>query len=418
MLEPGSTGQVVLFFILLACSAFFAASEIALVFYGKLRFRPLQGENARRAKLVRKLTENPARLLRTVRVVKSLVNIAATALGAVLLRNWLYQETAVGIVILSLTVLVLLFGELAPEIFAATRVKNLPPIMIFPLYITSLLLTPLTMLLSPGVADQKRESSEELPDLANLTEEDFRNLVNAGEEEGVLENDEREMIHSIFEFGDTYVKNVMVPRTDMVMVENTITYPELLALIDKEQFSRIPVYEGNIDNVVGILHIKDIFNLPAEERENFSVTKYIRKAYYIPALKKVGELFRELQKQKVYMAIVVDEYGGTAGLVTMEDLVEEIVGEISDEYDEATPEIQQLDDRSAVVDARLPVTEVNEKLGVNLPEEESDTIGGLVFNQFGRVPAEKESVTMGDLTFEIIKMARRRIERVKITKAG
>ncbi len=249
-----------------------------------------------------------------------------------------------------------------------------------------------------------------------VTEEQLRFLVQVGEEEGVIEEEEREMIHSIFEFGDTLVREVMRPRIDLIGVPATATINEALTKMTEHGHSRFPIYEGNIDHIVGVVYVRDLIPALRQGRVDQPVLDVRRPAYFVPETKKVAELFREMQRKKVSIAIVLDEYGGTAGLVTMEDLLEEIVGEIQDEYDLEEKPIQLLNEHTAVVNARTHIHEVNDLLGLSLPEENVDTIAGLVYTVFGRVPTQGESATLPGAELRVEKTLGQRITKVRITR--
>jgi CBS domain containing-hemolysin-like protein len=237
-----------------------------------------------------------------------------------------------------------------------------------------------------------------------------------GEADDDDEEEERELIHSVFEFGDTVVREVMVPRTDMVAVKNTATLETALDTIDKAGYSRIPIYEGDLDNIVAVLYAKDLLKKAMDLDKSETVADLGRKPLFVPEQKKVADLLREMQQQRVHMAIVVDEYGGTAGLVTIEDVIEEIVGEIVDEYDQEEPLVEPLGENRIRVSARLPIDEVNELLDVDLPHEEWDTVGGLVFGLVGRVPSVGETVSYDSVDFTTERVTGRRIQKVLITK--
>ena len=249
-----------------------------------------------------------------------------------------------------------------------------------------------------------------------MSEDEIRHLVDIAEEEEEIEEDERELIHSIFEFGDTVVREVMVPRPDMITIPSDATLDDALKTIVKAGYSRIPLYEGDNDNIVGVLYAKDLLKRVHESRRDTKVSVIGRSPTFVPEQKKVAELLREMQEQRVHMAVVVDEYGGTAGLVTIEDLIEEIVGEIVDEYDQEEPLVEPIDEDTIRVDAKMPIDEVNELLHAELPHEEWYTVGGLVFGLTGRVPTQGERVKFDSLEFMTERVTGRRIQKVVITK--
>jgi putative hemolysin len=250
-----------------------------------------------------------------------------------------------------------------------------------------------------------------------LTEEELKMLVEAGEEEGVIEQEEKAMIHSIFDFTDTVARQVMVPRTDMDAASVTSSLEELLDIITSTGHTRIPIYEDNIDNIIGVVHAKDLLPVLRQEKRAFNIREVMREAYFIPETKDVDELLAEFKRGNIQMAIVRDEYGGTAGLVTLEDLLEEIVGEIRDEYDVEEPLIEVIDENHAVANARMNIDDLNEQMSLSIPEdEEYETIGGFVFDLFGRQPNEGEAVSWSNLDFEIVEVEGGRIQRIAVTR--
>jgi CBS domain containing-hemolysin-like protein len=249
-----------------------------------------------------------------------------------------------------------------------------------------------------------------------LSEEELRSIVDMGEEKGTLQQDEKEMIHSIFEFGETTVKEIMIPRIDMVCISTDSKLNSLLRLIIKHLHSRIPIYKDKIDNIIGIIYAKDLLTfVNRKSNGEANLEKLARPAYFVPEQKKIDELLREFQSQRIHMAIVVDEYGGTSGIVTLEDIIEEIVGEIQDDHDSEQPLYQKLSDNEFLVDGGMDLEEMNEELLINLPTEEGvETLGGFLFGLFGSVPREKQSVSYENYKFVIEKVIRRRITKVKI----
>jgi CBS domain containing-hemolysin-like protein len=253
-------------------------------------------------------------------------------------------------------------------------------------------------------------------DDAALNYESLRFLLKAGEEEGVIEREEQAMIASIFEFGETLVREVMVPRIDIVAIDAETSLEEAVKVILEAGHSRIPVYRENIDNIIGLLYAKDLLQYFAEGRTDVDITKILRPAYFVPETKKVDELLQELQQRRVHMAIVVDEYGGTAGLVTIEDLLEEIVGEIQDEYDAEEPLVEEVNENEFVFNARVDLDEVNKRLRVELPNEGGDTLGGFIYSQLGRVPRPGEVISFNGLTLEVLTVEGQRIGRVRVRR--
>ncbi|MBI2251687.1 MAG: HlyC/CorC family transporter [Armatimonadetes bacterium] len=249
-----------------------------------------------------------------------------------------------------------------------------------------------------------------------VTEEDIRLLVDVGEEQGLIEKEEKAMIYSVFEFGDTIVKEVMIPRIDMVCIEKNASLEEFIDITNKEGFSRIPVYEESIDNIIGVAYTKDLLNYLKDKKIEVSLKEIIRPTYFVPASKKVKDLFNEMQKKKTSIAIIVDEYGGTDGLVTMEDLIEEIFGEISDEYDQEVPALEKCEDGVFLIDAKMNIEDVNEKLEINLPSKDFETIGGFIYGLLDHVPKQGETIKYDNLLFTVDKVYRQRITKIKLSK--
>ncbi|MBI3997971.1 MAG: HlyC/CorC family transporter, partial [Armatimonadetes bacterium] len=256
------------------------------------------------------------------------------------------------------------------------------------------------------------------PDAPLVTEEEIQLLVKMGEEQGVLEQDEREMIHSIFQFGDTVVREVMTPRIDMACVAADDPVETLLDVVRTHGHTRIPVYHETVDQIVGVVHVKDLLAAFRQGRVSGTARAFARPAYFVPDSKRLDELFREMRRKKVHMAIAVDEYGGTAGLVTIEDLLEEIVGPIQDEYDVEEPPIKVIDDRVAVVDARMHLEDVNAALDLDLPVGEVDSVGGLVYSLLGHVPTQGERVAYDGVELTVERVDGNRIAQVRITKVA
>jgi CBS domain containing-hemolysin-like protein len=310
-------------------------------------------------------------------------------------------------------------AEVVPKTYTVQRTETAALIAAGPVYVFGRLLMPVAkvlilvanalMLLLPGRG---------LPKGPFVTEDEIRHMVDVAEEEEEIEEEERELIHSVFEFGDTVVREVMVPRPDMVVIRADATLDEGLGTIIEGGYSRVPIYEGDTDNIIGVLYAKDLLKRIHEKRKDAKVAALGRAPLFIPEQKKVAELLREMQEQHVHMAIVVDEYGGTAGLVTIEDLIEEIVGEIVDEYDQEEPLVEPVDENRIRVDAKMPIDEVNELLEVDLPHDEWDTVGGLVFGLTGRVPQVGESVRFDSLEFKTERVTGRRVQKVLITKTA
>ncbi len=355
--------QIVLLGILLVGSGFFSASETALMSLSKIRIRYMKEEGVKGAKLVGSLIDNPNNLLTSILVGNNVVNIAATSISTSLFMS-LYGESGVPIATAVMTILVLIFGEITPKTIAANNTEKVALIVSKPIKATIVFLKPVVWVFNIitwvifkvlGVQDKGIQPY--------ITEEELKTMVNVSHEEGVLEIEEREIINNVFQFGDMQAKEAMIQRLDIVAINSEDTYEEIMDLFKNEKLSRLPVYEESIDNIIGILNIKDVVFLEDEEIENFNIKEYVREAFFTYEFKKITQLLEEMKKEKCQMAIVVDEYGATAGLITVEDLVEVIVGDIDDEYDEEDDEIQVIKEDEYIVEGSTKITDVNEMIG-------------------------------------------------------
>jgi magnesium and cobalt exporter, CNNM family len=416
--DPRTTALVVIVALVLL-AACFGASEAALLALSRLKL--LQKNGGAGAKSLERLVTNRNFYLTTILVGNTIILLAADSLATwVAIQYDVWRPVLVATVVM--TVLILVFAEIVPKMVvvqdAALWARRLAPF----LNIVSRLLRPVTWSLV-GVTHWAIRLFGGDPNAPGpyVTEEDIRALVNVGETHGALEEEEKEMIHSIFELGDTVVREVMTPRTDVVCADVTDPVSKGVELVIREGYSKLPVYEENIDHIVGVVHDRELLIAVSRGEDDTPLRSIMRPVKAIPENKKVDELMREMQAEKVSVAIVVDEYGGTAGLVTMEDLLEEIVGEIMDEYDseqqDLPPEIKELPNGDVIVDARMNIDDVNERLGLNLPTEDFESIGGYTFGLFGRVPMPGEHVSIdGGVTLLVEKTAGRRLLSVRIKK--
>jgi len=404
--------QIVILIILLALLAFFSGAETALMSLSKIRVRHMVEEKIKGADLVEKLIQSPSKLLGTILVGSTVINISASALATALAID-LFGSRGVGIATGIMTVMVLVFGEITPKSLAAQNSENFSLKVIKPILFTVALLKPVvvvvTYITNIFIRLLGGKASKDRP---FITEEELKTMVDVSEEEGVLEIEEKEMIFNVFEFGDLKVKEVMVQRTDVVAVDVEVSFNEIIEVFKEEQFSRIVVYEESVDEVVGILNVKDLFFL--EEKENFDIRKYMREPFFTFEFKNVAELLREMKKARVHMSIVLDEYGGTAGIVTIEDMIEEIVGEIEDEYDELEQEIRVIKEDEYMVEGGTRIETVNEMIGINIESEDFDSIGGFIIGLLGRIPEDKEVIEYNGIRFTIESIEKNRIKKIRI----
>ena len=412
-MDPSYTWQIVSLIILIGLSGFFSMSETALMSLNKIKLRHMVEEGVAGAKSVEKLIEDPNKLLGAILIGNNVVNIGASSLATVLATN-IFGNSGVGIATGVITILVLIFGEITPKSIAKQKSETVALMVVKPIQFIVFIFKPFVYVFTIisslfirllGGDPNKAESF--------ITEEELKTMVDVSEEEGVLENVEKEMIFNIFDFVDLQVKDVMVQRVDIVAVDEEATYDEVMDIIKSEQFSRIPVYSETIDNVIGVINVKD-FAMVENIREDFNVTKYVREPFYTFEFKKIVELFKEMKKARNHIAVVLDEYGGTVGLVTIEDLVEEIVGEIEDEYDEEDNSIEVIKENEYVVDGSARLHDISELLGVDIDSEEFDSVGGLMIGALGRMPEEKEEVVSNDITFIAEEIDKNRIKKVRL----
>ncbi len=416
--------------VLILANAFFAMVDSALRAMHASRVRELVEEGVPNARLVEKLLSDPDRSIATAQIGMVLSSflaaaVAATGLSqgaAVLLQllsdaGWWQRQSeplAVFVVTVLTGLLALVVGTLVPRTIAEKYAEKVALRLARPLWICAWILSPLVAVviaLSNAMVKPFKVRVDFSPRV--LTPEEIISLVDAGEEQGVIEEEEREMIQSVLEFPDTIVRKVMTPRIDMHCVPVEASLQEVLEIIRNSGHSRIPVYEGTVDNIIGIVYAKDLLRL-YPHLEPFDLRKVMRPPYFIPETKKVDELMREFRAKKTQIAIVRDEYGGTSGLVTLEDILEELVGEIHDEYDTEETPFEQLDSHTYRADGRTPVDDVNDKTGLHLPTDEYDTIGGFVFGLFGRPAQAGEQIAFGRANFVVEEADGRRIRKLRI----
>jgi len=410
------------FVILFLLSAFFSSSETAFFSHSSADIEKIKKKSESSARQVVQLLEHPQKLLISIVVGNTIVNITAASLAALLTIQIskyynIDENIALAISVIVVTIIILIFSEIIPKVAAVKNPYKLAERFVFPLTIFYYFLSPITgilNLLTQGLTKLLKLTKSK----ALLSEDELKTLVDFGEEKGTLEQDEKEMIHSIFEFGETSVKEIMIPRIDIICISTSDSINDLLNLIKGNLHSRIPVYKDRIDNIVGIVYARDLLPLINKRKtQDISIKDLTRPAYFVPEQKMIDDLLREFQSEKIHMAIVVDEYGGTSGLVTLEDIIEEIVGEIQDEYDSEQPLYHKINENVFLVDGSMPLEEINEELNLDLPTEEGvETIGGFLFGLFGSVPKQKEVAKYNGYEFIIEKIVERRIKQVRILR--
>lgn len=414
-MDSGSIWRLLFLIILLCLSAFFSAVETAFFSLNRIRLRSMVKDNKiKGADKVWSLLETPDKLRNVIIVADNSVNIGATVLAAQLAMQY-FHEGGTAIAIIGMILIILVFGEIFPNLLAEINPENftlkvagvitvlirvLNPIIVFLIYLSNLI-----MRFFGWKLREKRP---------RITEEELRTLVDVGHLEGVIDPEEKRMIHNVFQFGDSQVKDIMIPRTDIVAVDVNSSFDEIWEQFQKEQYSRMPVFENTLDNIIGILHIKDIFFFKNNE-EAFNIQRVIRKPYYTYENKRIADLFEDMRKKRLQMIVVADEYGGTAGIVTMQDMVEEIFGDIGDEYEDAVDEIQQIAPNEYIIDGLTRLSTLNDELGTELESEHYETIGGFITGIIGRFPKKGEVVVYNDLRWAILEVYRTRVKRLRLS---
>ena len=411
---PSETGQLIAIIILLCLSAFFSSSETALTTVNQIRMRTLADNGDKRAARVLHVTGNPGKMLSAILIGNNIVNLSASSISTSLAIH-LFGNTGAGIATGILTFLILIFGEVTPKTMATIKADSMSLTVAAPIGLLMKILTPvifiinklslgLMFLLHVNIKDAQKK----------MTGEELRTIVDVSQENGVIEHEERDMIHNLFDFGDAEAKEIMVPRIDMTFVQADATYQEVLDIFRQDMFTRLPVYEDSTDNVIGIINMKDF--LLQNDTPEFSVRNLLREPYFTYEHKNTADLFLEMRKSSISLAIVLDEYGVTAGLITLEDLLEEIVGEIRDEYDaDEEDDITRISDREFYVLGSANLDDVSEALSLHFTSDDYDTIGGYCLGLLDHLPEKNEIIlTDNNILIRIDRMEKNRIERIYI----
>ena len=412
-MESGDAIQLVILFILLGLSAFFSSAETSLTTVNKMRIRALIDEGNKRAVKVGKILDNPGKMLSAVLIGNNIVNISASSLATVLATK-LFGSSGAGIATGILTLLILIFGEITPKSLATLYAEKISlayaGIILFIMYI----FTPIIFLvnkLSHGLLILLH--IDPAKKVAAMTESEFRTIVDVSHEEGVLESAEHSIIQNLFDFGDAQAKDVMIPRIDMTLIDVNATYDELLSIFEETRYTRFPIYENTTDNVIGIINMKDILLYKPESV--FSIRDFLRDVNYTYEHKNLSELMLEMRKTSVNIVIVLDEYGATSGLITLEDLLEEIVGEIRDEYDADEEQSNiRINDNEYLIEGHMRLDDLNDMLGTDYESEDYDSVGGFIIGRLDRLPKEGDSITIDNIKLVVETLDINRIEKIHI----
>lgn len=424
--------QIIVLVILILLNAYFAATEIAFISLNDAKIERDAKEGNKKAKQILKMLKSPSKFLATIQIGITLAGFLSSAFAsdafadklapvlsnlvpAISLEVW--RGVSIVLITIILSFFTLVFGELVPKRLAMKYYEKISYATIGVIRGISVITAPFVKLLTASTNMVSKifgvgESEEEV-----VTEEEIKMMIAEGEEKGTIEQGERQLLNNVFEFNDIIVSEIMTPRTDMYAIDINDKIEDVLDEIDEFKYSRIPVYEENVDDIKGILFVKDILK-PLKDNEKIEIDKIIREPYFVPESKDIDELFKEMQQNKVQMAIVIDEYGGTAGLITMEDIIEELVGNIFDEYDDEEIDVKKIDENTYIVSGLLTSYELKKVFGIEIPEGDYETLSGYLLDRLGRIPDENEHPVIEDekLTYKVEEMEDKRIKYVKVCK--
>jgi CBS domain containing-hemolysin-like protein len=413
-LEPGDVVQPIILFVLLILSSFFTVSEAALNSVNKLRIRTLADDDVRGAKTAGKLIEEPRKMLSAISIGKNVAKLTASAMAAIMAFDY-FGMPWVGLSVGILILLFLIFGSIIPRTISSIYTEKVALAVAGPVYLITKLLSPIVFILNSVCHGcLKLIGINAKTKTAAMTEDELRTILDYSHEEGVIESEERRMITNVVDFGDSLAKDVMVPRTDMAFANVEFTYDELVQAFSEEKYTRMPVYSETRDNVIGIVNLKDVFFYNGDEAD-FNIVNIMREPYFTYEYKKTSELLIEMRRNSISLAIVLDEYGATVGLITIEDLLEEIVGEIRDEYDDDEEDsIKVLGENEYLVDGYTKLYEINEALGLELESDDYDSIAGHIIYLLDHLPDEGESVEDNHVVFTVAAVDKNRVDKVHI----
>jgi len=416
VLNDASVLYLVLLFLCLVASAFFSSAETAFVSLPRTRVKHMVSTGVSGAERVERMMEQPERLLATVLLCNNFVNVAAAALGTVLAVTIWAGDLGVLIATVVVTILLLIFAEVSPKTLAMRHPERLALFYVYPMGVIMKVVYPLAAVLS-WIGSALAGGKARVPK-ALVSEEEIRSMISVGREEGTVEETEAEMLHNVFDFGDRSVREVITPRPEVTWIEEGTKLAEFLAAYAESPHTRFPVYSDSIDNVVGILSIKDVLMAQANGSLNqeSAIDDLVRPVRFVPETKRIAQLFAEMQSQGYNMVVVVDEFGVTSGIVTMEQLVGEIVGQLGDEMMGETKDFTFIDEQTVQIDGSMRVEDANEELGLGLPEGDYDTVAGFILSLLGYIPKEGEQLRYNGLKMVIIEMRGLKVEKVLVTK--
>lgn len=402
--------------ILISLSAIFSGIETAIFSLGDIKIRNLVKQGKRSAKTLKRIKENPHKLLITILVINNLVNVGASALATVIVTKALPSSSVglgLGLATGLMTFILLIFGEITPKAFAHQNAEKISLLVAKPINILTKILSPIIWLLESitGLIIKLIGGKSEK---GMITFDEIRTTISVGAEEGIIKKDEEEMIHKVFDFTSTSVDDIMIPRTEMYCLESSTKIKNVLKAIPESRYTRIPVYKEKLDNIIGILYVKDTIKYIVSKKDDTTIEKILRPPFFIPETKNLNLLLQEFRKKRTHMAIVVDESGGVEGLVTLEDILEEIVGEIYDETDATETHIKPTKDKGYIIEGKTEINEINEHLKLDIHEEHFNTIAGYIIHKLGRIPKKDENLKINKLDITIIDADDQKINKLKL----
>ena len=411
-MDSSSTSQIIALVFLVAMSAVFSSSETAITSVSKIKVRQLDQKDNKNAHLLKKLHDNMQATISTILIGNNIVNIAASSIATILFTNIFHQNGALVSTVV-MTVFVLIFGEVLPKTIAQYKNKSVALKFSRFIYLLTIIFKPIVKVLNLLTRLVIKIFIGDNGDSSTLTEEELKTLVEVSEEEGVLKDQETEIMINALELKETLAVDIMTPRTSMASVDIEDAENDLREIINNITYSRIPVYEDNIDDIIGVLHIKELAHKIIEDDHDFKIRDILKPAFYAYEYIPVVDLFKQMRAKNISISIIIDEYGGTSGLVTMEDILEELVGEIDDEYDNEK-EVTKINDNEYLVDPEMRIDEVNERFDLNLQSEKFDSIGGFVIELLDRMPKSKDEVEFENLKFVVVNVDKRKITQLMI----
>ncbi|MBR3644857.1 MAG: HlyC/CorC family transporter [Lachnospiraceae bacterium] len=413
-MDPYNAIMLGIIILLVLLSSFFSSAETALTTVTRMKVRMMLDDKRKGAVILDKVKNQSGKMLSTILIGNNIVNIAASSLTTVFAQR-MYGNSAISIATGILTFVVLMFGEIVPKTAASIHADAFALVYAVPIYALMTILTPIIFIIDKLTFVLLKIFRISTDGHKSITEDELRTIIDVSQEEGIIESGEVNMINNLFDFGDTCAKDIMIPKVDIAMISVDATYDELIEIVKTDKYTRIPVYRDDTDNIVGIINIKDML-IKGVTRNTFNAEELMYEPFYTIATKDLNDLLVEMRDDNTSLCIVVDEYGNLDGLITLEDIIEEIVGEIRDEFDEDEEnDIIQLGENEYLVEGQINLDDMNDEFGTDIDSEHYESVGGIIMEQLDRLPEVGDKVTVKNVTFEVMRMDNMRIEKVKIT---